>query len=253
MTRKWGSCTMSVLVLLLALWLHREVEKQSTVANLQVAMAGLTWWAQMEVEAGQKFPSHGSKFDQSADVETQLRSWWFALNVLLGRFYVNPMLRTTTALDIYGRFLGPQDAEGTFCRRVLDYTWLHPTQGGYEWPQVRATHWDVQDFIGACRKEYQLLGPEEREILAPWHASGLIPDDVVVRPRYNLEQIGAKARESMPRQKPYPNEKLSREQLIALLNQSISGSTWSGHILEPPEPMVNLGGCREVVTGKRSH
>lgn len=138
------------------------------------------------------------------------------------------------SLDLAGLLAGPRDAEGTFCRSVLDYVWVHPSEFGQSFPQIRATYSDIQEFVEACRLEYPLLSNEERALLDRWHTDGAIPPDVLT-PRTST---------SMPvDERSHADEiehtqKLSRSDIVHLINESLSHSSWEGKILDLPLSMI---------------
>jgi len=141
----------------------------------------------------------------------------FVLQAWLGKVYAHPAI-IPYKLDSSQ----PSDAEGRFCRRVIDYLWEHPHQS-MDYPQVYADSEDVKDWIKVCRKQYQLLGDEERGLLQKYHDSGDIPFDVLIPPSHDDGVKAQVIRESRSRSSTEWNTtSVSHEELVQLLRQSMN-------------------------------
>ncbi|CAK0897912.1 unnamed protein product [Prorocentrum cordatum] len=211
---RYGACAAAVAVLVCwgFLSLLEWGQPLSTLACWRVA--------EKQVEAGLAVSSHG-KFI-TVDVEQQLQTAWIALLGAIGAFYLSPSIRLESSWALAAFTQGARDPEGKFCRQLLDYRWLHPSQGGDSFPRVRADHGDVGAWVESCRREFPRLGAEERQLLQPWRSAGAIPAEVLTRPPHDYWAIvlGARA-EALP---AYAAARLPREELLAHLNASVRSS-----------------------------
>ncbi|CAK0882819.1 unnamed protein product [Prorocentrum cordatum] len=181
-------------------------------------LSTLACWrvAEKQVEAGRAVPSHG-KFIV-ADGEQRLQTAWIAFLGVIGAFYLNPPIRPERSWGLAAFTQGARDPEGRFCRQLLDYRWLHPSQGGDYFPQVRADHGDVAAWVESCRREYPRLGA------------------VLARQPYDYWAIAVAARrEALP---AYAAARVPREELLAHLNASVRSS---------PMPSLRAGAAPKML------
>lgn len=150
----------------------------------------------------------------------------YAFLALLGEVYF-PSVMKVADFD----FRKESDAEGQFCRSLLDYFWVFPSH-----PMNRGNRQDMNDFVSYCREEWQKLSNEEKMILEPWHGSGRVPNHLLLPAQQNPDMLTSESRRQGPA--PYAAEKMPMEEVHEVIRESISKSTWDGVVPEIPDAIA---------------